>query len=1026
MTGASGLTLLQINGGGFAGYVSGDTYVETDCQLTAHDIYGAGLGALPYGDYADGSVYDFGKVKDKSKVFVKAGTIEGNIYGGGAGVESAWKSGAYIDLPNMARVEKTEVHIYGKMFTYNDTKSRIDRTLVFGSVYGGGDVANVGYEKADSATFSRDNYINPSNRTTLVNIPGGSIMDGVFAGGKGRIASECADYKTLGGIYGNTCLIIDRPVIHYPYWDDKKKQYLSPSDDANMAHPADDNNRDVYSYFTERIYGGCQNGTVYGNTLMTLYYGSIGHGIYGGGLGSSSTADVEGKSVLTTTSADVTGNTNVFILGGEALIHSYWRPRTRSWEPASIIDGVTYSPQYDHEKLKFKINHNIYAGGNVACKVGGNTHLTMTKSLLHDYTMLLSGRNDKNFFESNEWREIYEKVGSPHFCVFGGGYGDSAIVVGDTYVNVDMGSRGTNHSGMDVVEGEEYKHFLSGYSVMDIVGGGYSGKVCGDTHIIGAGGVFCRRMFGGGSYSSVRSTDVEIKAVDCHDVFGGGLMGDVLKGTTVRIGTNTPDAMATFNNSDIYIHGNIYGGNDVSGYVNVGLNKDGYFKDNGGTGTNVSIYGGHIYGDVYGAGNGNYLYANDRNGNKKVTVNEYYPLNPDDPKSETVPLVYTVPMRSTMPSLRAATDAVKIVNINSWRPLTNRVSIHINGTSATDTICIDGNVYGGGNSSTVQKVLAPEGEDNMEGSDEMVGDVSVNIGSHVRIGGVFMGCNGDDMFVTSEDNDFMNMFQKLNGDVDDHSKELNLADSIDWTNDPANRDISTVYLPTENSKRPLVYPQLIDLYFQPVETDIQGSLTWNGSVDGKGLEDCIIGTFCCGGNRGNMNVTPKTAADNDRKIGNVVDYTFPEGLTITEKIVGGCNNANYDYKGKAFHEGGYLLGIAHSIYPFINLNIRNRFQPKEKDGAYVGGNVYGGCFKSGTIRGDITINMQSDMLAGKEKAKLEKANKRLSKDSEYSSLNVYGAGYGMESYVYGNTEIVFGADVKCSDPQMDGGKFRPR
>lgn len=466
----------------------------------------------------------------------------------------------------------------------------------------------------------------------------------------------------------------------------------------------------------------------------------------------------------------------------------------------------------------------------------------------------------------------------------------------------------------------------------------------------------------------------------------------------MRIGTNTPDATSALNNSDIYIHGNIYGGNDVSGYVNVVLNKDGYFKDNGGTGASIQIFGGHIYGDVYGAGNGNYLYANDRNGNKKVTVNEYYPLNPDDPKSETVPLVYTVPMRSTMPSLGAATDAVKIVNINSWRPLTNRVSIHINGTSATDTICIDGNVYGGGNSATVQKVLAPDDEQ-LEESDEMVGDVSVNIGSHVRIGGVFMGCNGDDMFVTSEDNDYMNMFQKLNGDVDDHSKELNLADSIDWTNDPANMDISTVYLPTENSKRPLVYPHLIDLYFQPVETDIQGSLTWNGSVDGEGLEDCIIGTFCCGGNRGNMNVMPLTAADNDRKIGNVVDYTFPEGLTITEKIVGGCNNANYDYKGKAFHEGGYLLGIAHSIYPFINLTIRNRFQPKEKDGAYVGGNVYGGCFKSGTIRGDVTINMQTDMLAGKEKKKLEKSNELLIKDSEYSSLNVYGAGYGMESYV---------------------------
>ena len=51
---------------------------------------------------------------------------------------------------------------------------------------------------------------------------------------------------------------------------------------------------------------------------------------------------------------------------------------------------------------------------------------------------------------------------------------------------------------------------------------------------------------------------------------------------------------------------------------------------------------------MYGAGNGNYLYATDRNGNKNVTVNEYYPINPNDPDSETVPLVYTVPMRENM------------------------------------------------------------------------------------------------------------------------------------------------------------------------------------------------------------------------------------------------------------------------------------------------------------------------------------------------------------------------------------------
>ena len=56
--------------------------------------------------------------------------------------------------------------------------------------------------------------------------------------------------------------------------------------------------------------------------------------------------------------------------------------------------------------------------------------------------------------------------------------------------------------------------------------------------------------------------------------------------------------------------------------------------------------------------------------------------------------------------------------------------------------------------------------------------------------------------------------------------------------------------------------------------------------------------------------------------------------------------------------------------------------PKEKNGAYVGGNVYGGCFKSGTIIGDVLINLQSDMLAGKDKDKLEKSNELLVKAAE--------------------------------------------
>ena len=1063
--GLPAFTFQAIHGGGYSGYVTGDTYVETDAQPVCENIYGAGLGALPYGDFTDGNGYNFGKVGISSKVFIKSGFIAQNVYGGGAGIESIYKNDTWIDFPNMVRVPKTEAHIYGRNFNYmvnGKSLGTIDRTMIWGSVYGGGDVANVGYTKADPDVFTYEQHKVPKNCTSLVNIRGGAIFSQVFAGGKGRLVSECSKYQNLGGIYGNTCLVIDRPVISYPYYDETTKKALEPWSTEAMEHPADTVNANIIPTFHERIYGGCQNGTVEGNTFISIWDGYIGHGIYGGGWGNSDSETVNGEKTTSNgekiTSANVTGNTNMIIMGGRALLSSYWNPDTRSWHPASIINGITYSPQYNHETLKFKVNHNIYGGGNEACEVRNNTNITITKGFLHDDTEVKPGQaKDSHFYQTAEWKEIYYKVGSPHFSIFGGGYGEDAIVKGNTNINIDMVREKKIHFGIGFELGKEYEHFYSGYSYMDIVGGGYSGKVEGSTNIKGAGGAFCRRVFGGGFYSSVNSTNITVKAIDCHDIFGGGFMGDVEQSTNVTIGednsktattsgdetsgtdtttsgNNTsgePSGKSPYDNTDIYIHGSVYGGNDVSGYVNIVLDSKGYFKDNLGTGTNIKINGGHIYGNVYGAGNGNYLYANDRNGNTKVTVNEYYPLNPDDPNSEKVDLVYTVPMRETMPSIKAASDAAKIVNINSWRPLTNKVKIDITGNTGkvgTDNkinsqegmVVIDGDVYGGGNSATVQKVY-----DYNDDSHKKVGDIQINIGSHVNIRSVFMGSNGDELFTATAENDFMNMFQRLNGSVEDYTKELNLGDSIDWVNDPSNKVISTLYLPTKNEDRPKVYPHLIDLYFHPVETDIQGKLTWNGSTTGEGLTDCTIGTFCCGGNRGNMNVYPKTAADfqesDTKKIGNVVDYIFPEGLTITDKIVGGCNNANYDYKGKATHTGGYLLGLAHSEYPFIKLTIKNKFEPKtdEKNNAYMGGNVYGGCYQSGTIKGDVTIDQQSDMLAGKNKTKLENSNNLLLQSAKYASLNIYGAGYGMESYVYGNTHILMGENIKCVAPTMN-------
>lgn len=1028
--GIPGFTFQEIHGGGFSGYVEDSTYVEANNQLACYNIYGGGLGALPYGTLNEttdkDNHYDFGSVGGNSKVFIKSGNVAKNVYGGGAGIESIRvsgnnivsldsKTGSIIDFPDMARVKgKTEVHVYGE--NVGVPPLVIDRTVIMGNVYGGGDVANVGLDsqKATAEKIDVAKSLTPSNFTSFVNVRGGTILSKIFAGGKGRTADVCGDYTKLGGIYGNACVVTGRPVMTYPYNEfatgsttEYTSTSLNPSEQQYLVNPDATVNKDLMPNIMNSVYGGGQNGTIYGNTLVAIKDGALYYNVFGGGWGDEET----------NTSANITGNTNLSITGGQAMLTSYWSTTMRNWEPATIVGDKTYSPQYIPATQKFKVNHNIYGGGDKTCVVGerdkdgnlvansGNTYIKLEKGLLHDNTQLLSGVSTTQFFSSNEWKEIFNKVGSPHFCVFGGGFGEKTFVLSDSHIEVAMEARGSINKGNDIIKGEEYKHFFSDYSMMDIVGGGFSGQVNGTTHINGAGGASCRRVFGGGFYSSVKATDINIKAIDCQDIFGGGFMGDVEKETKVVIGSQDSKT-STFGNDDIYIHGNIYGGNDVSGAINIVLDSNGYFKDNGGTGTNVNIYGGHIYGDVYGAGNGNYLYALDKKGNKKVTVNEYYPVNPNDSESETIPLVYTVPMRETMPSYMAASDAAKIVNINSWRPITNKVNIDIKGNSTSDIITIDGDVYGGGNSASVQK------------SDNQVGAIKINIGNNVNIRSVFMGCNGEALFAKSEDNDFMNKFQKLNGDVE-NGKELNLADTIDWINDPSNKGISTIYLSTENAQRPLVYPHLLDLYFQSVETDIQGQLTWNGTESGDGLTNCTIGTFCCGGNRGNMSVYPDS-------VGNVIDYTFPAGLVITNKIVGGCNNANYNYKDLVTHEGGYLLGNTHSEYPFIKLTIKNQFEPKEDNNAYIGGNVYGGCYQAGTVRGDIVIDFQSDMLGGKSKEKLDNSNDFLSSKPQYSTLNVYGGGYGMESYVYGNTDIIVAKGLKCSAPSTSSsGEFNP-
>ncbi len=942
--GAPAFTFMDIHGGGFSGYVTGNTKVVTDCQLTCRSVFGGGIGSKPEGTPSGNETY--GQVGGNTDVQIYGGIISMNVFGGGAGIEPYAVGSTYKSFPDMARVKgKTNVDVYGDW--YKIANRDLERTLIFGSVYGGGDVANVG--TTANNTKQRLKGEGGESFTTKVNIKGASIMSAVFAGGNGRNKSSHYDYTKLGAVYGNAGLFVNKADKVYPYT-------------SNTAPSSD-----VIPYLWSRAYGGGNKGIIYGNTLVKIDNGYLSDDIFAGGLG-----DAQAKTA-NSTSADVKGNTNLIVNGGEAKLTSLWNPVTRAWEAATTHSNHLYSPQYDPKRRKFKVNHNMYGGGNLACVVEGNSYITMTKGVLNNQeTVSATANPEGGFFATNEWKEVYYKTGSPYFCVFGGGYGKQAVINGNTNMDVALEDKNNNvhiENIADRVEGEEYLHFIPGQSVMDIVGGGYEGRVIGQTNVNISGGTFARRVFGGGQYNSVYTSNVNITSIDCEDVFGGGMMGDIEKTVNVNIGTEGAAA-----NENIHIHGNVYGGNDVAGYVNL-KDKDAtgatVFQDNGGEGVKVKIRGGHIYGNVYGAGNGDYLYALDKAGNTSPTVNEYYVSG----NNNTYDLVFTVPMRSTIAtSASSATDAQKIVNLNSWRPLTNKVTVDIAGKNASSKPDIRGNVYGGGNSATVVETDANS-------------HVTINVGSYIELGGLFLGCDGEQLFTQTNTKNYIRAINEIDG--------IDVNKSINW-DDAANRNINHIYVPANAASRPKAYPHILDLYFQPVAMSIRPVINW-----ASGLTNTTIGSFVCGGNRGNMDVTP----DDD---GNAVKVEFPTGLTITDKIVGGCYNANYEKNTTVTvnHVGGYLLGESRSTSPMIDLTVKCKFAPSivEKSGKryYEGGNVYGGCYKSGVIVGDVRIDYRSNSLNGLDEALLTVSN-----ENDIAACNIYGAGYGEDSYVYGDIDVLY-------------------
>ena len=158
-----------------------------------------------------------------------------------------------------------------------------------------------------------------------------------------------------------------------------------------------------------------------------------------------------------------------------------------------------------------------------------------------------------------------------------------------------------------------------------------------------------------------------------------------------------------------------------------------------------------------------------------------------------------------------------------------------------------------------------------------------------------------------------------------------------------------------------------------------------------------IGSFYCGGNVGSMTSS------------SLFDISFSKPIKLTNKLVGGCNTAFVAARDglNARHEGGFTGATTSDK---IRLNIEGIiFDYTPASTATIGnqGNIFGGCFESGIIQGNVTILLKENIIPATYFASDTVRNTYLASESNLFStpLSVFGGGFGPDATIKGNTTI---------------------
>ena len=844
--------------------------------------------------------------------------------------------------------------------------------IIGGDIYGGGRQGAVGTAKAQRASNNRDSVqlktgaLTADTYTTEITINSGTVRT-IFGGGEN------------GRTYGNTSVTIQgsNTQVGSESWQGSVHGGIFGAGDGESAYVFGHTNLFINGgSIVQNVYGGGNRADLMGTTNVQLSGGQVQRSVFGG----ARLANIYGYSFVNIDAAinDLIIST---VYGGNDIAGDINSSSKWSWTSSPTLPRVLGLANESDAFQSYNAfvysrpeqsNHifvgQLYGGGN-----GDYTYTTNAQDASKlDMSQLWDSINaithDTTFHKftvskTPEVTSVYlELNGGTYGYVYGGG--NSATVTQDIDICLNNQTSDNNIYPMAYADLEKMGLFYDSTDVVYTMSGTEQNRILKSQYQFD-------RVFGGNNKVAMnRQPKWHITKATINNLYSGGNAGDM---------TFSEGLLLTLTSPDLEVN-NVYGGcrrADVAPILAQGQtvpSKEGsvdgisynFPKDHSArilitAGKINNVYGGNdISGKVHG---GNAIDIRSSilgdvygGGNGSYAYTDNILLKKDKKYGD----FYYDPGSNTLDAL------------NDYRPNAEQAWIHVAGRiSGNDTIrtVIGGSLYLGGNSATLD----------ISESDVNAGNkkATLKIGSYVTAKNVFLGSNGENMI---------------------DSTMLAMYDSVEVNGTQFNTITMNQSSFTE--------------YIKGVSVGIKPRVDFDDDYEDNSTK---IGSLFFGGNLGSVTAS------------GTFDVTIAKPVIIFEKLVAGCNDANYKNSQYSIDYKGGITTAPESGQPKINMTLDGitlmpgKLQKNAQGnpevvynvdkGMLIGGNIFGGCYNSGYINGDVKIGLTTAAYDESTLFKTAQANNSgVTRDTLLhnvvsSALSMFGGGYGPDATIEGNTII---------------------